>query len=72
MTNGGQIHDTQPATTAAGSPIVRRPTLHTTTAVTAESAMGTSRSVSQPLPATQKSGTVASTSCEPPYAWPQK
>ena len=53
MTNGGQIHDTQPATTAAGSPIVRRPTLQTTTAVTAESAMGTSRSVSQPLPATQ-------------------
>src|SRR6476659_1423856 len=72
MTNGGQIHDRHPATTAARSPIVRRPTRQTTTAVIAEIATGTSRSVTQPLPATQNSGTVARTSCEPPYACPQK
>ena len=60
MTNGGQIQASPPATPAAGSPIVRRPTRHTTTAATTERAMGTSRRVSQLLPAIQNTGTVSS------------
>ena len=57
---------------AAGSPIMRRPILQITSAVTAERAIGTSRRVSHSLPATQNTGTVSRTSCEPPYACPQK
>ena len=72
MRNGGQIHARQPATVAAGSPIVRRPTRQTTTAATAVSAIGTSRSASQLGPNAQKSGAVRMASWEPPKPWPQK
>ena len=56
---------------AAGSPNILRPTRQTISAETTVKATGTSRSASQPLPKTQKTGTVRNTSWVPPYPCPQ-